>query len=74
MMRCPKCNAQSRVAHSRTSMAQSRRDRIIRRRRLCLNDECGHRWTTYELDRETLAKPEAMAEIIEQATRHERGN
>lgn len=66
-MRCPKCNEQSRVTHSRTSMAEARRDRIIRRRRLCLNKVCGHRWTTYELDRATLVRPEAVAELVAQA-------
>ncbi len=44
-MRCPKCGCDdSRVVDSRSSESGN----AIRRRRECLNPECGERFTTYE--------------------------
>jgi len=42
-MKCPKCNAESKVMDSRDRTTPP----AIRRRRECLL--CGHRWTTYEI-------------------------
>lgn len=47
-MRCPACgSSDSRVLESRPT------DDSIRRRRECLNESCGHRFTTYERVEET---------------------
>ena len=47
---CPCCSSDSRVIDSRDVSDGL----AIRRRRECLNDECLHRWTTYERNEEEV--------------------
>lgn len=41
---CEKCGSDSRVNEARSHKAGAH----FRRRRVCLNRQCGHRWTTLE--------------------------
>lgn len=54
-MTCPVCGEDTKIVDSRTSRAGE----SIRRRRECL--VCGHRFTTREVDAETLERLERIA-------------
>lgn len=51
-MNCPRCGKDSRVTETRTVPGND-----LRRRRVCIDTECGHRFTTFET-------------IVESNTRH----
>lgn len=58
---CPVCGHGQRVIDSRQRAGGG-----IRRRRVCLRDTCGHRWTTVELPADRW---EAVAGTLEIASR-----
>lgn len=47
-MKCPRCKSESSVIDSRESRE------TVRRRRQCLNKNCQHRWTTWEVEDRTM--------------------
>jgi transcriptional regulator NrdR family protein len=44
---CPLCKHDSRVYDSRTNLSG-----YLKRRRICLDRQCAHRWTTYEVTKD----------------------
>ena len=46
---CPKCKQQSTVEDTRKSNALKREGFALRRRRICLNGSCRHRFSTLEM-------------------------
>lgn len=50
--RCPKCDGPLGVNDSRAAKFLGAPS--IRRRRACLSDDCGHRFTTFEVSAETI--------------------
>ena len=49
-MKCQRCNGGSRVLETREP----------KRRRVCSNDACGHRWSTVEVSLTELHAPEGL--------------
>lgn len=58
------------VCGTETHVIDSRQVRLtIRRRRHCLNKECGHRFTTYETQSENFVMPAQLMEHLNSATK-----
>lgn len=62
-MKCPKCDSKTKVVESRATSGQHLiclkildLDSNIKRRRVCLNQDCNYRFTSYELGIEDYHK------------------
>lgn len=65
MSACPQCD----TFNSRVNETRRLRNGWVRRHRRCLEEECSHRWYTYELPKDELADdpnrhPDALKEAV----------
>ena len=60
---CQRCGADSQVRDSRPGSLG------VRRRRFCMNADCAHRWTTYELSIADIENLRTMRDEVDRSIR-----